>query len=162
MLSAGDSQQPVILQHLVLSVDHILPVHQHVTHLTLSGCISYKWDKIGLALASLSKLRTLVLISCKTDESLYKELRYSKSLLQLYIGTRVRNAEKCGVTEEGVQFITSLEQLEELKISSPRSYSEEQTEEYPGGAFKRILKKLRNLRVLEIVQPSTKKINLGS
>ena len=71
------------------------------------------------------QLQTIALLHCNTGDVLCQELPKSKSLLRIRSGTRLFNAEQCGITEEGVKQIANIQQIEELVLGKPSDYSEE-------------------------------------
>lgn len=76
----------------------------------------------------------------------------------MYIAT---NAEDCGITEEGVQQIVNMEQLEELAMGT--SYTDlddpaAKTQE----AYRAIFNRLRSLEKLEMPEPTLQAINISN
>ena len=70
------------------------------------------------------------------------------------------NAEDCGITEKGVKQIVRIEQLEELVLGKLSVYSEEPAAKTKA-AYETILKYMRNLKELEMRQPSLQQLNVG-
>ena len=70
------------------------------------------------------------------------------------------NAEHCGITEKGARQIAKIEQLEELVLGKPSDYSEEPAAKTQA-AYETILKKMRNLKELEMREPNLQQLNVG-
>ena len=99
----------------------ILPYHQGATYLTLLNCTSQKWGEVGQSLCQLSRLRELTLRDCDAGDAICQKLANCTSLLSLTLGTLAGQSEHCGVTEEGVQWLSGVSQLIELRISNTLS-----------------------------------------
>ena len=62
--------------------------------------------------------------------------------------------------EKGVQQIVQIQQLEELALGKPSDYSEEPAAKTKA-AYETILKKMRNLKELQMQQPDLQRLDLS-
>ena len=79
--------------------------------------------------------------------------------MRLRSGTCLFNAEDCCITEEGVEQIAKIEELEELILGKPSVYSEEPAAKTQA-AYQTILRNMGNLKELEMREPNLQQLSL--
>lgn len=105
-----------IIRRQALAFDSLQPELQHAKTIEIHHCTSDAWGSVAKTLASFEQLKSLSLVHCNCDDTLCQELVKSKSILRLRLGISLAYGEYCGISDEGVQKITEMDQLEELVL----------------------------------------------
>lgn len=142
--------QTLTLDRQRLTADQILHFYQEATTVILQHCTSCQWKRVGVAVASLKNLHTLIVRHCNSGDALCEGLVGSASLRRLTIGTIIDNKVQCLTTWKSVSLVSGIRNLEELSIEI---CFEPKNEVNLQNAFKLILRDLEKLKVLDIPSP---------
>lgn len=84
--------------------------------MTIDNCSAVSWDSIGFELTHLIQLESLTILGCAGSSAICQHLKNMKSLKSLRMGSSSENLEHCRIQQHTVQDITSITQLEVLRL----------------------------------------------